>query len=431
MACYGLDFGTTNSALCRSDGGRTRLAHFPSLDGPTPVFRSVLFFDPEERDGSGQVRAHTGPGALRAYEEKLGEGRLIQSIKSHLSSRSLVGTSIYGRQVSVEELVAKIVRDLREQAEADLGSLDGPTVVGRPVRYAGLDAEVDDPFPVERMRQALSLAGIDDVSFEYEPVAAAFHHERDLDHDELILVGDFGGGTTDFCLMTVGPSYRGQALHRDRVLGAAGIGIAGDVFDGKLIRRLVAPALGRGTTYRSAFGKDLGVPDWWFVHLEKWHRLSMLGAPRNVRAMEEVLRTAAEPDRIEGLLHIVRDNLGFSLAYSVEAAKIGLSVAELATLVFEDAPVRVEEPVTRAAFEGWIDADIRRIEGCLDGLLEQVGAAADDVDVVFLTGGSGQVPSVRQLFVDRFGAGKLRGGDHLTSVASGLALVAEERQRQA
>ncbi len=284
MTCYGLDFGTTNSALSRSDGGRTQLARFPSIDGPTPIFRSVLFFDPDDRDDAGQVRGFTGPGALQAYEEKNGEGRLIQSIKSHLSSRSLTGTMVYGRQVSIEELVAKIVRDLKHLAEQDLGPIDGPVVVGRPVRYVGLDAEVDDPFPVERMRRALALAGRHDVSFEYEPVAAAFHHERALDHDELILVGDFGGGTTDFCLMTVGPSYRGRALKSERVLGAAGVGIAGDVFDGKVIRRLVAPALGRGTTYRSAFGKELSVPDWWYVHLEKWHRLSMLGAPRNVRA---------------------------------------------------------------------------------------------------------------------------------------------------
>ncbi len=127
----------------------------------------------------------------------------------------------------------------------------------------------------------------------------------------------------------------------------------------------------------------------------------------------------------------MRDNLGFSLARSVEATKIGLSSASHDVLIFDDGPVRVEEPVTRAAFEAWIDPDIRRIEACLDGLLDEVGASADDVDVVFLTGGSGQVPSVRQLFVDRFGAPKLRGGDHLTSVASGLALVAEERQRQA
>ena len=431
MAAYGLDFGTTNSALSRSDGGETRLASFPSPDGPTSVFRSVLFFDPDERDALGQARGYTGPAALHAYEERNGEGRLIQSIKSHLSSRSLQGTSLYGRQVTIEDLVARILRDIKDQAEADLGPIGGPVVVGRPVRYVGIDSELDDPYPVERMRIALAQAGLHDVSFEYEPVAAAFHHERALDHDEVILVGDFGGGTTDFCLMTVGPSYRGRSLKRERVLGADGVGIAGDVFDGKVIRRLVAPVLGRGTTYRSAFGKDLAVPDWWFVHLETWHRLSLLGSPRNLRAMADVLRTSSAPERLEGLIHIVRDNLGFSLARSVEDAKIALSSSEQGALRFSDGPVSFEQTVQRADFDRWIRPDIDRIEGCLDGLLERVGVTGADVDVVFLTGGTGQVPSVRQLFVQRFGEHKLRGGDHLTSVASGLALVAEERARQA
>ncbi len=114
----------------------------------------------------------------------------------------------------------------------------------------------------------------------------------------------------------------------------------------------------------------------------------------------------------------------------MEDAKIALSDADEGALVFEDEPVRFERTVHRDAFDRWIAPDLRRIEGCLDGLLERVAATSGDVDVVFLTGGTGQVAAVRQLFVDRFGEGRLRGGDHLTSVATGLALVAEERARQ-
>ena len=420
---FGLDFGTTNSALARSDGRTTELASWPSDTGPTQTFRSVLFFDPDDTDELGRVVPHTGPDAIARYHERLGEGRLMQSIKSHLASRGLVGTSIYGRQVKLEELIARIVLDLKAGAEASFGKLDGPIVVGRPVRYvSGRNAD-DDDFAVARMRKALALAGLDDVRFAFEPVAAASHYEQRLDHDEVLLVGDFGGGTADFCLMFAGPTARDG---RERILGAAGVGIAGDSFDGKIIRHLVGPALGRGTTYRTLFGRDLSVPDWWYGALEHWHRLSMLATPRTLRAMEQLARKAQDPAQLLGLVHIVRDNLGFSLARAVEATKIGLSGADEAPFHFEEDPVFLDSVLSRSDFEAWVEPELRQIATCVDGLLRDVGIERSDVDRVFLTGGSAQVPAVHRLFVDRFGSPEVHGGEHLTSVANGLAVIAAQ-----
>ncbi len=424
---FGLDFGTTNSALARSDGSTTELARWPSDSGPTQTFRSVLFFDPDDTDSLGRVVPHSGPAGIARYHERMGEGRLMQSIKSHLASRGLVGTTIYGRQVKLEDLIARIVLDLRAGAEATFGRIDGPVVVGRPVRYVGSKGVDDDDFAVERMRKALAIAGFDDVRFAFEPVAAASHYEQRLDHDEVLLVGDFGGGTADFCLMFAGPTARDG---RERILGAAGVGIAGDSFDGKIIRNLVGPALGRGTTYRTMFGKDLKVPDWWYSALEHWHRLSMLATPKTLRAMEQLAHSAQDPAQLRGLVHIVRDNLGFALARAVEATKIGLSGADEAPFVFEEDPVFLNDLLSRDHFESWIDKELRQIATCVDGLLTDVGIETGDVDRVFLTGGSSQVPAVHRLFVDRFGADKVHGGEHLTSVANGLAVLAANEHLQ-
>jgi hypothetical chaperone protein len=427
MRALGLDFGTTNSALAvAAADGRAELAEFRTPVGSAATFRSILHFHPEIRERGGRLVPAAGPRAIERFLEAEGEGRLIQSPKSFLASRLFHSTTVYGTVFSLQTLIGFIVRALREEAEARLGPLGARVVVGRPVRFANASDPDHEELALRRLRAALENAGFREVGFELEPVAAALHYESGLDHDELVLIGDFGGGTSDFSLVRVGPGARRLASQdgRDRVLATDGVGIAGDAFDAKIVRHLVAPALGRGARFRSVFGRVLPVPTWIYSHLERWHHLSFLRSRKTLQLLLDLRREALEPEKLEGLVHLVTAELGFALYRAVEHVKHELSRAPLSRFAFHDGPVSIEADVARADFEGWIEEELAEIAGCVDAVLAAAGASAADVDRVFLTGGSSFVPAVIRIFEERFGAERIRRGGELTSVASGLALSA-------
>ena len=421
----GVDFGTTNSAIAILDEGHPpRLARFASREGETTTFRSILHF---ERDpAGGALRAAAGPRAIDAYMESEEEGRLVQSLKSFLASRLFSSTNVLGSAYRLEALIALILSELREAAEAQFGPLGDRVVVGRPVRFAEAQSDDDDALALARLEASFHNAGYREVVFEYEPVAAAYFYESQLDHDELIAIADFGGGTSDFSLLRVGPAQRASGAREEALLGTGGIPIAGDCFDGRMVRQLVAPRLGMGSEYRSMFGRMLRVPGWIYTHLQRWNHLSFLKTPRTLQILYDLRREAVESDSFEALIHLVQNDLGFQLYRSVEQSKLELSAAEHARFVFSDPPVEISEGVERGAFEAWIADDLAQIETCLDSLLEEAGLGTGDVDRVFMTGGSSFVPAVRELFARRFGKAKLRYGNELTSVANGLALRARE-----
>ena len=426
-SAIGIDFGTTNSAVAAAapDGG-VRLATVPSEGGPSKTFRSVLCFDPDERD-RGRPAPLAGPRALERYVQLGGEARFLQSLKSYLPSKLFNSTTIFGHRFTLEQLIGALVKALKEAAEPALGAFPERVVVGRPVRFVGAETDEDDAYAVTRLRSALALAGLPDVVFEFEPVGAAYHYEAGLADDELVLIADFGGGTSDFCLARVGPSVRerGRAGSRRDILGTAGVGIAGDAFDGQIVRHVIAPRLGKATTYRP-MGKAVELPAWIFGNLERWHRLSFLKSPDTLEFVRTVLKTSSDPERIKALLHVVESDLGLALYRAVEKVKIDLSARPKTSFRFDDGDLRIEADVTRAAFESWIAADVKAIAACVDGLLAQTKLGPAAVDRVFMTGGTALVPAVRKVFADRFGEEKLRGGDELTSVASGLALRARD-----
>jgi hypothetical chaperone protein len=421
----GLDFGTTNSAvaIARDDG--VALAQFSHRGAPTRTFRSVLYFDPDERGRDNRPLAFTGPAAIERYLDGDCSGRLIQSIKSYLASRLFTSTNIEGHAYTLETLISKILRDLRVATEAQLGPTPPHLVVGRPVRFAGADAPADEAFALTRLGEALRQAGWPSVTFEYEPVAAAYKYESGLDHDELLLIGDFGGGTSDFCLIRVGPSVRARRQPRD-ILGTEGVAIAGDSFDGQIVRHLVAPRLGRGSEYVPLMGRPTPVPTWLFSHLERWHTLSFLKTKKNMQLLEDIHATSSVPEQIGAFIRLVTDDLGYHLYRAVERTKAELSHDEESRFVFGEGAVRIEARVQRSDFESWIGEQTSAIGGAVDRLLSTTGVAGRDIDAVFLTGGSSFVPAVRRLFVDRFGPARIRSGDELTSVATGLALRARD-----
>ena len=426
----GIDFGTTNSSIARADGaGEIELARFSHAGGFTDAYRSLLYLEQVKDRGVSRVKSWSGPAAIEEYLAAETKGRLIQSLKSFLTSRSLKSTDVFGRRLTIEDLIARILRDLREKAETQFGMKVQTAVAGRPVRFVGADKEEDNSFAEERLMAAFHLAGYEHVAFELEPVAAAHYYESTLDHDELILIGDFGGGTSDFSLLHVGPGIRKRGRTPADLLGNSGVGLAGDAFDAKIVRNLVSPALGRGSSAWSMKKVLPAVPNWVYAKLEHWHHLSFLRTNSVMNMLNSSKAAAFEPEKIEALVHLIKEDMGYDLHRAVQKVKCDLSENTAAQFRFSDGVIEIESTVERTDFEEWIADELEQIEACIDSLIATSGARAEDVDRVFLTGGSSFVPAVRRIFETRFGAGRIRTGDEFTSVARGLAVKAADRHR--
>ncbi len=420
----GIDFGTTNSSVAIARGGdQIDLAHFPAMGTLTDAYRSLLYLEQIKDRGITSLKSWTGPAGIETYLAAEIKGRLIQSLKSFLTSRTHITTEVFGRRQTLEDLIARILKDLRTAAETQFGIKIRDAVVGRPVRFVGAEKEDDNTYAQERLRDAFRTAGFDSVEFVMEPVAAAHYYESTLDRDELILIGDFGGGTSDFSLIHVGPAVRALGRRPEDLLGNAGVGLAGDAFDARIVRHLVSPALGLGTQIRS-LDKILPAPVWVYSKLERWHHLSLLKAKEVMEMLRSVQAQALEPDKIAALLHLIREDLGYQLHRSVQAVKCELSAKPAARFHFSDGVIELEAEVRREDFERWIAPELDQISTCVDALLESSRVDPAQVDRVFLTGGSSFVPAVRRIFETRFGADRLRAGNEFTSVARGLALKA-------
>src|SRR5262245_519976 len=401
----GLDFGTTNSAIAVAGvDGEAKLASF----GDTATFRSILYFPHKERNQPVKAETKAGPDAIQSYLEADTKGRLILSIKSYLASDLFTTTTINGRPYTLEDLISLILRRLRTAVIEQFDVSAASVVMGRPVRFAGADNEADERLALDRLKAAAELAGFSEVTFELEPVAAAYQYETQLDHDELVLIGDFGGGTSDFTLAQLGPTRKKNG--QNPVMGTSGVAIAGDTFDSRVMMNLVAPKLGLGSKYVS-LGKKLPVPVWVYSQLSSWHRTFLLKDPKTMSVLREVKSQATEPEKIAALIQIISDNLGYELYRAVEQTKVELTEKEAADFVFTHSIVHIDDLLERWRFESWIQNDIQTIAAYVTSLLKEQNVERSDVGSVFLTGGSSFVPYVRRFFAKTFGAEKLRGGE--------------------
>jgi hypothetical chaperone protein len=213
------------------------------------------------------------------------------------------------------------------------------------------------------------------------------------------------------------------------LLGNSGVGLAGDAFDAKIVRNLVSPALGRGSLARSMTKVLPAVPNWVYAKLEHWHHLSFLRTSSVMNMLNSSKPAAFEPEKIEALVHLIKEDLGYDLHRAVQKVKCDLSENTVAQFRFADGVIEIQSTVERTDFEDWIADELGQIEACIDSLIATSGAGAEDVDMVFLTGGSSFVPAVRRIFETRFGAARIRTGNEFTSVARGLAVKAADRHR--
>ncbi len=412
----GFDFGTTNSVIAVSAGDTTTSMHFVSPAGEQDAMRTALSFL-KKPDTS--LHAEAGQAAIRQFIDNPGECRFLQSIKTFAASPLFQATQVFARRKTFEDLMETFTERLRAYAGDSWPEVPGRLVVGRPVAFAGANA--DEALALQRYTEALSRLGFTDIHYVYEPVAAAFFFAQSLKADATVLVADFGGGTTDYSLIRF---ERNAGVLSARPIGHSGVGIAGDHFDFRIVDNVVSPAIGKGSTFRS-FDKKLEVPSGYYANFGRWNQLSIFKTSREFQELKKLVRVADEPEMLELFIDLVDHDEGFPLYQAVSKLKMALSSEEEAEFVFSPLGTAGRKTVRRADFEQWIAPDLARIETALDEVLEKTSTPADGIDKVFLTGGSSFVPAVRRIFERRFDASRIESGGELISIAHGLALIGE------
>lgn len=412
MIACGLDFGTSNSAIGVMRDGAPALA---PVEANETLIPSAVFFDYETRG-----RVLFGNEAIAAYVGQT-EGRLMRALKSILGSPLIdEETVLGGRKVPLRQVVEIFVRHLKHKAEAFAGREITAVVHGRPVRFVDDDDRAD-----ARAQQVLETiarqVGFRDVAFVYEPIAAAHEYERTVESEELVLIADIGGGTSDFSIVRVGPQHRGKADRSGDVLATSGIRVGGTDFDTALSLAAVMPLLGLGTRLVE---KSLPMPNALYHELATWATINFAYTHKTERELAELVTLAAEPEKVERLLNLVRRRLGHRVAFAVEDAKIALSAETRTNVPLGFLEAGLAAPASRAAFDRAIAGRIDRLSGSASDCIRAAGLRPDAIDTVFLTGGSSRVPAVRAAMVRAAPSARQAGGSDLLSVALGLTQLA-------
>jgi hypothetical chaperone protein len=411
----GLDFGTTNSVAAVARAGRSELISFAGPAGADPVFRSALCYWEEET----RIAVEAGPWAIAEYLEYPQGSRFIQSFKSVAASPSFEHATIFGWRHRFEDLGRIFLEKMSRRSGGALAEGAPRVVVGRPVVFAG--HRPDEALALRRYGAVFGALGAE-VHYAYEPMGAAFSLASSTTEPATVLVADFGGGTSDFSVVRIAAP---GAAKRCVPLGYAGVGIAGDRFDYRILDNLVLPLLGKGGSYRS-FDKVLEIPGGYFTDLGDWSRLALMHNRRTLGELETLRRSALDPEPIEKMIALVELELGYRLYEAVGQVKRELSAARGARFRFSGAGLAIEADVTREQFESWIAPDVERIEETVSEALARAGVTPGEVDRVFLTGGTSLIPRIRRIFEHRFGPDRIASGNELTSIAHGLALIGEE-----
>ncbi|MCA1299975.1 Hsp70 family protein [Stappia indica] len=414
MPC-GIDFGTSNStASVLGADGESRLL---PLEGASAVLPSTLFFSFEDPS------VRFGRAAVGAYVEGV-EGRLMRSLKSVLGSSTMAEkTTIKAKRWSFSEIIGLYLGQVKRRAEEAAGQPFDKVVLGRPVHF--VDDNEDADRRAEGELEAIARAsGFDTVAFQFEPIAAALEYERSVRREELAVIIDLGGGTSDFAIVRVSPERRRSPDRREDILANTGVHIGGTDFDRLLSLKKIMPALGYGTPTRNG---DRDLPNWAYFELATWHRINFLYAPQVDTRLRGLRQDAARPELVDRLMAVVSERQGHALAGAVEEVKIALSDEAEHRFAFPLPEEDLDIEVLRTDFVAAIERAVGGIETALAGCLQQAGVGAEAISSVFLTGGSASVPFVRERLTRLFPQADVVQGDVFGSVGAGLALDAARK----
>ncbi len=415
MSALGIDFGTTNTVMAvPGPDGQAQVHRFVDSDDSLDAIRTTLSYRRNQKRGGPPI-AEAGPWAIRDFIDSPEDTRFLQSFKSFAASPSFTDTAIFTRRFTFEDLMSAYLARVMEWGK--IGRLPHRLVIGRPVTFAGQSPS--NTLAHQRYGSALRSLGFEDIHFVLEPVAAALYYARNLSSDAVVLVGDFGGGTSDFSILRFKVSGKGLAAV---ALSHSGIGIAGDSFDYRIIDHAVSPLLGKYATYRS-WGKTLPVPVHYFSSFSRWNELCLMQRPETLRDLRDLAKASNERDQLQSLIHLIEGGVSYELYRAISRAKAELSVQPETRFQFKLPGLDIDKTITRSDFECWIAEDLEKISATIDSALAKAGLTADNIDQVFITGGTSYVPAVRRLFEQRFSAERINTGEQLLSIAKGLALV--------
>ncbi|WP_442781504.1 Hsp70 family protein [Collimonas fungivorans] len=408
-AC-GVDFGTSNSTVGWSRPGQNAL--LPLEDGKVTL-PSVVFFNAEDDAFS------FGRAALSAYLAGY-EGRLMRSLKSLLGS-SLIDaqTEVGGRALPFRALLTHFIAELKIRAELAAGKEFQSVVLGRPVFFVD-----DNPAADQRAEDTLAdiarSVGFQHIAFQYEPIAAAFDYESSIEREELVLIADIGGGTSDFSLVRLSPQRAASSERRDDILATGGVHIGGTDFDKYLSLSSVMPMLGLG----SRLVNNSEVPSSYYFNLATWHTINQIYTRKAWLQLKDVQRETVEREKFSRLLDLVEQRAGHWLALQVEQGKIGLSDAETVQLSLDRIAPGQALRLTRQQFNDSIGHLVGTVEDTVGNLLRDAGVTPAQVDTVFFTGGSSGVQLLRHKIAALVPSAKAVEGDLFGSIGAGLALDA-------
>ncbi|MVW76916.1 Hsp70 family protein [Pseudomonas xionganensis] len=411
-AC-GIDFGTSNSTV-----GWLRPDAEPliALEDGKITLPSVVFFNSEER------RPVYGRQALQEYLEGY-EGRLMRSLKSLLGSKLLKSeTTVLGSALPFKTLLGFFIGELKARAESLADRPFEEVVLGRPVFFVDDDPVAD----LEAQNTLVTVAhtlGFKEVSFQYEPIAAAFDYESDIEREELVLIVDIGGGTSDFSLVRLAPERRAIAERHEDILATGGVHIGGTDFDKQLSLAGVMPLFGYGSRMKS----DAPMPTSTHLNLATWHTINAVYSAQSQRQLQSMRYDIVDPTGIDRLFQLIERREGHWLAMQVEDSKIALSEQETRPIDLDRIEPGLVAELNRGLFEGAIEPLLARIRSSIEQLLATAGLKPEQVDTLFFTGGSSGVPLLRQSVAALLPNARQVEGNTFGSIGSGLAIEAYKR----
>jgi hypothetical chaperone protein len=447
---YGLDFGTSNSSVSLMRDGKVQTLPLENEQVRPDIINTLIYIGKDGksligkeareayyRDNVGRevVKTLVNTGeTFKSWVSVMGEvteslvievdvnqpGRFFQSIKSFLSDQDYGGTDVWGKFMTMEELVALYLSELKRRADSYSGQEIDGVVLGRPV-YFSSDGE-GNQLAQERLRKAAEMAGFKEVHFQYEPVAAALHYELEqAQSEEYVLVFDFGGGTLDTTIVRVGPQRQHEGERRDDILATSGRVIGGNTLDEEIMERKLFKYFGENARWSE---QQLRLPNYIFGMLRRWYTIPNLQTRRVYSFLDDISRISEGRKQIKALECLIRKNYGYSLFQEIERAKLALSGEWETRISFFYEAIAIDEHLSRLNFESIILGHLRQIEKCIDETLEEAGLKPEQINAVLRTGGSSNIPLVQKMLKEKFGFRAMRYQDAFSNVASGLGVAA-------